>query len=44
MKMDLQEVGFGGTDWIEPAKDGDRWRGLVSAVRTIRFCKMQGIL
>jgi hypothetical protein len=43
MKMDLQEVGFGGTDWIELAKDRDRWKGLVSTVRTIRFRKMQGI-
>jgi hypothetical protein len=24
IKMDLQEVGFGGMDWIELAKDRDR--------------------
>ena len=27
MKMDLQEVGRGGLDWIELAQDSDRWHG-----------------
>jgi hypothetical protein len=30
-KMDLQEVGCGGKNWIELALDRDRWRELVNA-------------
>ena len=37
IKMDLEEVGSGGMDWIELAQDWDRWRALVIAVMTLRF-------
>ena len=36
IKMDLQEVGYGGMDWIKLAQDRDRWRTLVSAVMNLR--------
>ena len=35
IKMDLQEMGRVGVDWIELAEDRDRWRALVSAVMNI---------
>jgi len=34
--MDLQEVGYRGMDWIDLARDRDRWRALVIAVRNRR--------
>jgi hypothetical protein len=36
IKMDLQEVGFAGMDWIDLAQDRDRWRGLVNAGMNLR--------
>ena len=43
IKMDLQEVGGGGGNWMELARDRDRWRALMSTVRNLRVPKMRGI-
>jgi hypothetical protein len=34
--MDIQEVRWGGMDWIDLAQDRDRWRELANAVIDIR--------
>jgi hypothetical protein len=36
IKMDLQEVGWEGVDWIDMAQDRDRWRAVVNAVMNLR--------
>ena len=35
-KMDHQEVGFGGMDWIDVAEVKESWRALVNAVMNFR--------
>jgi hypothetical protein len=42
IKKDLQEVGWGGMDWIDMAQDRDRCRALVSAVMNLRVPQNAG--
>jgi hypothetical protein len=34
--MDLTEIGWCGTDWIDLAQDKDKWRALVNTVMNFR--------
>jgi hypothetical protein len=43
IKMDLQEVGCGGVDWLGAAQDRNWWRALVNVVMNLGFHKMRGI-
>jgi hypothetical protein len=36
IKMDLREIGWGGMDWIDLARDRDQWRALVNTVMNRR--------
>jgi hypothetical protein len=35
IKMDLRKIGFGDLDWIDLARDGDRWQALVNTVMNL---------
>jgi len=37
IKMDVQEVGYGGMDWIDVAQNRDRWWAVVNAVMNLRI-------
>jgi hypothetical protein len=37
IKMDIQEVEWGGMDWIDIAQDRGSWRALVNVVMNLRF-------
>jgi len=42
--MDLQEVGWGGTELIDLAQDNNRWRALVNAAMNLQgSIKCEGI-
>jgi hypothetical protein len=36
IKVDLEELGWGGIDWIDLAQDRDRWRALV--ITYVKLC------
>jgi hypothetical protein len=36
IKLDFQEVGCEGVDWVELAEDRERWRALGDAVETFQ--------
>ena len=36
IKIDLQEVGQGGTEGIDVVQDRDRWRALVNAIMNLQ--------
>jgi len=36
IKMDLQEEGWAGVDWIDLAQDRESWRALVNGVMNLR--------
>jgi hypothetical protein len=36
IKMDIQEAGWGGRDWIDLVRDKYRWPALVNAVMNFR--------
>jgi hypothetical protein len=42
IKIDLQEVGWRGMDWIEMDQDRNRWRAVVNTVMNLRVPQNAG--
>jgi len=42
IRLDLQEGGCGGGDWIDVAQDRDRWRALVNELMDFRVPQNAG--
>jgi hypothetical protein len=36
IRMDLEEIGWGGVEWVHLAQDRGRWRAVVNAVMNLR--------
>jgi hypothetical protein len=36
IRMDLRQIGWGSVEWIQLAKDRDRWRALVNTAMNLR--------
>jgi hypothetical protein len=36
IKIDLREIGWDGTDWINLAQDREKWKALVNTVMNLR--------
>jgi hypothetical protein len=43
IKLDLQDVGCEGMDWIDMAQDRDRWQAFVNAVMNLQVALNAGI-
>jgi hypothetical protein len=36
IKMDLKEIGWDGTDWIDLTQERDQWRAIVNTIINLR--------
>jgi hypothetical protein len=44
VRMDLRETGWGSAEWIQLAKDRDRWRAVVNTVMNLKVLLSQSEL